>query len=77
MIFRLLFSQSLLTLDMIEEFLQAIDEGDIELPKDEDSLPLPFKSWKRDRDYLRLDGSTGPDTRKTLCNIFNNHSNER
>ncbi|XP_050718852.1 transcriptional regulator ATRX-like isoform X2 [Eriocheir sinensis] len=73
----LLFSQSLLTLDMIEDFLQAIDEGDIELPKDDDSLPLPFKKWKRDRDYLRLDGSTSPDTRKTLCNIFNKASNDR
>ncbi|MPC26723.1 Transcriptional regulator ATRX [Portunus trituberculatus] len=62
---------------MIEGFLQAIDSGDIELPKPEDSLPLPYKHWKRDRDYLRLDGSTAADSRKTLCRIFNDTSNER
>lgn len=62
---------------MIEEFLQAIDEGDIELPMEDDSLPLPFKKWKRDRDYLRLDGSTNAETRKQLCNKFNNPGNER
>lgn len=62
---------------MIEEFLQAIDQGEIELPVADDSLPLPYKHWKRDRDYLRLDGSTGADVRKQLCNRFNNSSNER
>lgn len=75
--FRLVFSQSLLTLDVIEWFLQAIDCGDMELPKVEDSLPLPYKHWKRDRDYLRLDGSTAADSRKSLCKIFNDTSNER
>ncbi|XP_063855287.1 transcriptional regulator ATRX-like isoform X1 [Scylla paramamosain] len=73
----LVFSQSLLTLDMIECFLQAIDCGDIEQPKAEDSLPLPYKNWKRDRDYLRLDGSTAADARKSLCRTFNDTSNER
>lgn len=62
---------------MIEDFLQAIDEGDIELPQDDDSLPLPFKKWKKEKDYLRLDGSTNADTRKTLCNIFNRPTNDR
>ncbi|KAK7071803.1 hypothetical protein SK128_025157 [Halocaridina rubra] len=73
----LLFSQSLLVLDMLEEFLQMVDEGKIELPEPEEPLPQPFKKWKRDRDYLRLDGSTSADTRKQLCKTFNNTDNER
>ncbi|XP_071550743.1 uncharacterized protein [Panulirus ornatus] len=73
----LLFSQSLLALDMIEDFLQLIDEGSLDLPQPDDPLPLPFKQWKKERDYLRLDGSTSADTRKNLCKTFNNPSNER
>lgn len=75
--FRLLFSQSLLALDMIEDFLQLLDDGSLELPQPEDPLPLPFKHWKKERDYLRLDGSTSADTRKNFCKSFNNPSNER
>lgn len=74
---RLVFSQSLLALDMMEDFLELIDRGELEMPSTEDPLPLPFKQWKRDRDYLRLDGSTSPDARKNLCKAFNSTSNER
>ncbi|XP_045601875.2 transcriptional regulator ATRX [Procambarus clarkii] len=73
----LVFSQSLLALDMIEEFLQLIDEGTLDLPQPEDPLPLPFKQWKKERDYLRLDGSSSADTRKNMCKVFNNPTNER
>ncbi|XP_063586682.1 transcriptional regulator ATRX-like isoform X3 [Penaeus indicus] len=73
----LVFSQSLLALDMMEDFLELIDRGELEMPSTEDPLPLPFKQWKRDRDYLRLDGSTSPDARKNLCKTFNSSSNER
>ncbi|KAG7158745.1 Transcriptional regulator ATRX-like 1, partial [Homarus americanus] len=73
----LVFSQSLLALDMIEDFLQLIDEGELELPQPEDPLPLPFKQWKKERDYLRLDGSSAPDARKNMCKFFNSSTNER
>ncbi|XP_066952391.1 transcriptional regulator ATRX-like isoform X3 [Macrobrachium rosenbergii] len=78
----LVFSQSLLALDMIEDFLQMIDQGELELPELEEEegqepLPIPFKKWKKDRDYLRLDGSTNADTRKFMCKTFNSHTNER
>lgn len=73
----LIFSQSLLALDMIEDFLQWIDEGIVEMPAPDEPLPLPFKQWKKERDYLRLDGSSTADTRKNMCKTFNNPSNER
>ncbi|XP_064114621.1 LOW QUALITY PROTEIN: transcriptional regulator ATRX-like [Macrobrachium nipponense] len=78
----LVFSQSLLALDMIEDFLQMIDQGELELPEIEDQdgqepLPIPFKKWKKERDYLRLDGSTNADARKFMCKTFNSNTNER
>ena len=62
---------------MIEDFLLSIDQGDLKLPAGEDSLPLPFKKWKKESDYLRLDGSTPADARKRMCTIFNDTRNER
>lgn len=75
--FRLVFSQSLLALDMIEDFLALINDGSLELPQPEDPLPLPYKRWRKDQDYLRLDGSTNAETRKTQCKFFNSQSNDR
>lgn len=75
--FRLVFSQSLLALDMIEDFLTLISDGDLELPEPEDPLPLPYKRWRKEQDYLRLDGSTNAETRKSQCKFFNSSSNDR
>ncbi|XP_068228136.1 LOW QUALITY PROTEIN: transcriptional regulator ATRX-like [Palaemon carinicauda] len=78
----LVFSQSLLALDMIEDFLEMIDRGELEMPEPEEQegqepLPMPFKKWRKERDYLRLDGSTNAESRKFMCKTFNNVSNER
>lgn len=62
---------------MVEEFLQLVDQGELELPEYEDSIPLQFKHWKKERDYLRLDGQVSADIRKNQCNFFNDKKNDR
>ena len=57
----LLFSQSLLTLDTIEKFLQSSD----------------FGSLTPELDYFRLDGSTGSHDRETMMKRFNKVGNKR
>ena len=57
----LVFSQSLLTLDIIEEFLGKPQFGD----------------WIRAVDYCRLDGSTSIDARTAHMSDFNKSGNER
>jgi len=72
----LVFSQSLVSLDLIEEFLAAenerLEENRSILGKD-----VPFGSWQLNADYFRLDGSTTAELRRNWCNIFNNASNLR
>ncbi|XP_065815177.1 transcriptional regulator ATRX isoform X1 [Labrus bergylta] len=70
----LVFSQSLISLDLIEDFLElscrAKDEGKIS----------PYKGdgkWFRNIDYYRLDGSTNAVTRKKWAEEFNDTSNIR
>lgn len=74
---RLLFSQSILALDMIEEFLALIDQGELEMPSYDGALPMQFKHWKKERDYLRLDGTVSADIRKSQCKYFNEGNNDR
>lgn len=57
----LVFSQSLLTLDLIEEFLCKEENGD----------------WTPGLDYYRLDGSTNAQIRMANMNEFNKLSNSR
>ena len=57
----LVFSQSLLTLDLIEEFLSKPQYGD----------------WVPALDYYRLDGSTKADTRTANMSDFNKIGNNR
>ncbi len=57
----LVFSQSLLTLDLIEEFLSRPEWGD----------------YIRAVDYCRLDGSSGADTRTSNMMEFNKTGNDR
>ncbi|KAL2077588.1 hypothetical protein ACEWY4_027092 [Coilia grayii] len=70
----LVFSQSLISLDLIEDFLElscrAKDEG----------RESPYKGegkWFRNIDYYRLDGSTNAVTRKKWAEEFNDTSNVR
>ncbi|XP_033829398.1 transcriptional regulator ATRX isoform X2 [Periophthalmus magnuspinnatus] len=72
----LVFSQSLISLDLIEDFLKlACSDGD-----DDDEKPSPYKGegkWYRNIDYYRLDGSTNATTRKKWAEEFNDTSNTR
>ncbi|KAM8848753.1 transcriptional regulator ATRX isoform 1-T2 [Synchiropus picturatus] len=70
----LVFSQSLISLDLIEDFLELACRA-----KDEDKIS-PYKGegkWYRNIDYYRLDGSTNATTRKKWAEDFNDTSNTR
>ncbi|XP_054648215.1 transcriptional regulator ATRX isoform X2 [Dunckerocampus dactyliophorus] len=70
----LVFSQSLISLDLIEDFLElscrAADEEKISPYKGEGK-------WFRNIDYYRLDGSTNATTRKKWAEEFNDPNNIR
>lgn len=64
----LVFSQSLYSLDVIEHFLNYIDEQTQQNAND-----ASFQgSWTLGQDYFRLDGSTPVEQRNSACKIFNN-----
>ncbi|XP_074644107.1 helicase ARIP4-like [Tubulanus polymorphus] len=58
----LIFSQSLMTLNLIEEYL-----GKTRVP-----VPGCVENWVRNKHYFRLDGSTSGIDREKLINMFNN-----
>ncbi|XP_072294737.1 transcriptional regulator ATRX [Eucyclogobius newberryi] len=72
----LVFSQSLISLDLIEDFLElACRSGE-----DDEEKPSPYKGegkWYRNIDYYRLDGSTNATTRKKWAEDFNDPTNIR
>ncbi|GLH05092.1 Uncharacterized protein GBIM_10708 [Gryllus bimaculatus] len=59
----LVFSQSLFTLNLIEDFLQR------------SNLPGSQEKWSRNWNYYRLDGSTSALEREKLINEYNSNSN--
>ncbi|RMZ96326.1 helicase ARIP4-like isoform X1 [Brachionus plicatilis] len=59
----LLFSQSLLTLNLIEDYLQRM------------CVPNTDQPWQKYRSYCRLDGSTSGTEREKLINSFNRAHN--
>ena len=61
----LVFSQSLFTLTLLEEFLQR------------SYIPGTYEGWIRNRSYFRLDGSTSAIDREKLINEFNNNPSVR
>ena len=67
----LVFSQSLLSLDLIQEFLRTIDESNDKGGYGAGDMESYLGSWREGRDYYRMDGSTSPDIRKRWCNYFN------
>ncbi|KAL6117786.1 atrx [Pungitius sinensis] len=70
----LVFSQSLISLDLIEDFLELSCRA-----KDDEKVS-PYKGegkWFRNIDYYRLDGSTNATTRKKWAEEFNDTSNPR
>ncbi|XP_073717334.1 ATRX chromatin remodeler, like [Misgurnus anguillicaudatus] len=69
----LVFSQSLISLDLIESFLQYANETN---GKEE----CPYKGqklWIKHKDYYRLDGTTSACARKRWAQEFNNVKNTR
>ncbi|XP_042524197.1 transcriptional regulator ATRX isoform X1 [Dipodomys spectabilis] len=72
----LVFSQSLISLDLIEDFLELASR---EKTEDRDK-PLIYKGegkWLRNIDYYRLDGSTTAQSRKKWAEEFNDETNVR
>ncbi|XP_071773053.1 transcriptional regulator ATRX isoform X1 [Centroberyx gerrardi] len=70
----LVFSQSLISLDLIEDFLELAGRA-----KEEEKVS-PYKGdgkWFKNIDYYRLDGSTSATTRKKWAEDFNDSSNTR
>jgi transcriptional regulator ATRX len=70
------FSQSLLSLDLIENFLNKADSASQENASAEEFCGLTG-SWSKGLDYFRLDGQTSTDLRSHWCKIFNNKNNLR
>ncbi|XP_070699395.1 transcriptional regulator ATRX-like [Pempheris klunzingeri] len=66
----LVFSQSLITLDLIEDFLEASHSA-------RDSSSFKAGCWIKNVDYYRLDGSTTAPLRKKWTELFNNAVNVR
>ncbi|XP_069748920.1 transcriptional regulator ATRX isoform X2 [Narcine bancroftii] len=70
----LVFSQSLISLDLIEDFLELANreksEGKSEIYKGNGK-------WYRNIDYYRMDGSTSAQTRKKWAEEFNDETNVR
>merc|ERR1719397_1519513 len=74
----LVFSQSLLSLDLIEDFLSRVNEAHESVEKSkQNSINDYLDTWVPGKDYYRMDGSTAADTRKIWCKYFNKESNHR
>ncbi|KRX65952.1 Helicase ARIP4, partial [Trichinella sp. T9] len=67
----LVFSQSLITLDLIEELLRLQERNVGE------SSSREFNYWVPGIDYIRMDGSTNASTRERLAKKFNDETNRR
>jgi len=65
-----LFSQSLFTLDLIQEFLENAEDI-------EDKGGPYCKSWDHGVDFYRIDGSVSSRTRENFCEQFNDVNNTR
>ncbi|XP_074864170.1 transcriptional regulator ATRX isoform X2 [Carettochelys insculpta] len=71
----LVFSQSLISLDLIEDFLELASRD-----KTDKDKPVIYKGegkWFRNIDYYRLDGSTSAQSRKKWAEEFNDETNVR
>ncbi|KAL4113339.1 hypothetical protein QTP88_016979 [Uroleucon formosanum] len=66
----LLFSQSLFTLDLIQDFLENAED------LDDDGGPYG-KSWDHGVDFYRIDGSVSSKTREDFCERFNDEKNTK
>lgn len=71
----MVFSQSLFSLDLIEYFLDKIDEATQNA--DNSLLAGLGGSWSLGLDYFRLDGSSSVESRAAWCKTFNDIENIR
>lgn len=74
--FRLVFSQSLYSLTLIEDFLSRIDDA-AQNNTESENIEKHSGSWSLGLDYFRLDGQTSADNRALWCKIFNRETNTR
>ncbi|XP_022086719.1 transcriptional regulator ATRX-like isoform X2 [Acanthaster planci] len=77
----LVFSQSLLSLDLIEDMLQSLEDK-AQVEREEGSQDLSNQiggigSWVKGEDYFRMDGSTNAAFRKAWATTFNDMKNYR
>ncbi|KYM93557.1 Transcriptional regulator ATRX like protein, partial [Cyphomyrmex costatus] len=72
----LVFSQSLYSLTLIEEFLRKINDQ-TQNGASCDTLDNHIGSWSLGLDYFRLDGQTSAKNRDIWCKIFNSPTNMR
>lgn len=76
--FRLIFSQSLISLTLIEDFLAYFDEKGWDSSEDSLAKLLGEKwGWQHALDYFRMDGSTPVAVRKKMAELFNDSENLR
>lgn len=68
-----MFSQSLYSLNVIEYFLQKVDEA----TQNGSSCCGFTGSWALGLDYFRIDGSSSCDNRAAWCRTFNDPENIR
>uniref|UniRef100_A0A8C5TMG8 Transcriptional regulator ATRX n=1 Tax=Malurus cyaneus samueli TaxID=2593467 RepID=A0A8C5TMG8_9PASS len=71
----LVFSQSLISLDLIEDFLELANREKSD--GDERTIYKGEGKWFRNIDYYRLDGSTTAQSRKKWAEEFNDETNVR
>ncbi|XP_067945444.1 transcriptional regulator ATRX-like [Watersipora subatra] len=67
----LLFSQGILTLDLIEDFLEMIHNSDDEVTK----ALYGSVQWKKGLNYFRIDGTVDAAQRRRACSLFNKPAN--
>ena len=68
----LIFTQSLLTLNLIEEYLAKEV-----VPSTKNLASLQPEYWAKNQSYFRLDGSTSSTDREKMINMFNSPENDR
>ncbi|CAG5116055.1 unnamed protein product, partial [Candidula unifasciata] len=78
----LIFSQSILSLNIIESFLEVIDakfqqECENLSEEDREKQGLFGRSWTKNLDYYRMDGTTSAQNRQSWATSFNDIDNYR
>ena len=73
----LVFSQSILSLDLIEDFLGKVNDAHESAKVKDSALSGYLDTWIPGKDYYRMDGSPPADTRKIWCKFFNRATSHR